>query len=302
MAEQANEKTVPPNPLAGEYRAIEGAYRRDVTILEAAPKIKQWGIILWGMADVILLIIFVATVPVYIISGSFADSRQAAGMLANSGNTHALVLAQAAESLEVGNAKALAGDTGTTDFLADATNPNSEWYVTFSYAFSYDGGETEPVISFLNPGESRPLTVLHVKTDSLAKNPQIVLRDIVWHRVNRHLIADTAAFLTNHNEFPVSNIVSAADIVIGKSAVARTDFTVENRTAYSYWEPKFIIQLVRGGNPVAIQEVTVSSFMAGESRPVSVRWFQPVPAGAGVKITPAINFFDDGVYMNPLGE
>jgi hypothetical protein len=273
-----------------------------VTILETAPKIKQWGIILWGMVDAILLIVFVVTVPVYIISGSFADSRQAASILANSANNHALVLAQAAESLEVGNAKALAGDTGTTDFLADATNPNVGWHATFSYSFSYEGGETEPALGFLNPGESRPLTVLHVKTDGQARNPQIVLRDIVWHRVNKHLIADTDVFLTNHNEFPISDIVSAADIVIGKSTVARTDFTVKNLSAYSYWEPKFLILLVRGGNPVAIQEATVSSFMAGESRSISVRWFQSVPAGASVKIVPVINYFDDSVYMNPLGE
>jgi hypothetical protein len=302
MAQTEEKVPQTPNPLAGEYKAIEGAYRRDVTILEARPKVEQAAFILWGMVDAILLIIFVIAVPVYIVSGSFTDSRQAASILANSANRHALVLAQAPESLDVGTARAIAGDTGTSDFVADATNPNANWYVTFSYTFSYDGGETEPVQSFLNPGESRPLIALHVETTGTAKSSQIILRDIAWHRVNRHDIPDTAAFLAERNDFPVSNIVSAADIVIERSTVARTDFTVQNRTAYSYWEPKFIILLVRGGNTVAIQEVTANEFMAAETRNMSVRWFQTVPAGANVKIVPAINFFDTGVYMNPSGE
>ncbi len=293
---------IPQNPLAGEYREIESTYHRDVAILEARPKIEQWGLILWGMLDVALIVVFVIAVPVYIVSGSFTDLRQAASIIANSANTHSLVLAQAPESLSVGSAVSLAGDTGTTDFLADITNPNTNWYVSFSYTFSYEGGETELAQGFLNPGESEPLTSLHVTTNGLARNAQIIIRDISWHRVDRHVISDVSAFLAERNEFPISNIVSAADIVLGKNSVARTDFTVQNMTAYSYWEPKFIILLMRGGNPVAVQEATASQFSAGETRTVSVRWFQPIPTGASVKIVPAINFFDDGVYMNPKGE
>src|SRR3989338_656913 len=108
--------------------------------------------------------------------------------------------------------------------------------------------------------------------------------------------------MAERNDFPISSVASVADIVLGKSTVARTDFTVQNLTAYSYWEPKFIIILMRGGNPAAVQEATASSFQAGESRVISVRWFQPLPAGATVKVIPAINYFDPGVYMNPLGE
>jgi len=302
MAQKEAKKTVPQNPLAGEYNAIEGAYKRDVTILEARPFVERWGLVAWGMLDVALLVVFVIVVPVYIISGSFTDVRMAASILANSANTHALVLAQAPESLNVETALSLTGDVGTTDFVADATNPNANWYVTFSYAFTYDGGETLPMLSFLNPGESRPLTFLHEKTDGLARNAQVVIRDISWYRVDRHVIADVATFLTDRNDFPISNIVSASDIIVGKNTVARTDFTVQNLTAYSYWSPKYIILLVRGGNTVAAQEATVTSFLAGETRNVSVRWFQPIPAGASVKIVPAINFFDDSVYMKPAKE
>lgn len=302
MAQEEEKKVVTPNPLAGEYQAIEGAYRRDVAILEARPRLEQWGLILWGMVDAILLIVFVVAVPVYIVSGMFTDTRQAANMLANAGNTHALVLAQAPESLSIGAARSLAGETGTTDFLADVSNPNTNWYLTFSYTFTYDGGETESFTGFLNPGETRPLAALHVATSGVARNAQILLSDIAWRRVDRHVVPDTTEFLTDHNEFPVSNIVSAADIVLGKNTVARTDFTVENRTAYSFWEPEFLILLVRGGLPAAVQKVTASQFMAGESRNLSVRWFQPVPAGASVKIVPIINYFDPSVYMDPSGE
>lgn len=302
MAQQEEKNKATQNPLASEYRAIEGAYRRDLSILEARPKIEQWGIIIWGMVDVILLIVFVIAVPAYIVSGSFTDARQAASILVNNANHHALVLAQAPVSLELGTAKALAGEVGYTDFTAEASNPNPNWYVTFNYAFTYEGGETDPMAGFLNPGETLPLTALHVKSTSAIRDAQLVIRDLTWSRVDKHVIADTAAFLAEHNEFPVSSVVSVADIVLGKSSVARTDFTVQNLTAYSYWEPRFIILLMRGGSPVAVQEATLPSFKAGETRNVSVRWFQPLPSGSTVKIVPVINYFDQAVYMNPLGE
>ena len=302
MAQSEDKNQPAPNPLASEYQAIEGAYKRDVAILEARPKIEQWAFVLWGMLDVVLIGLFVLAVPVYIVSGSFDDRRQAARLLTNESNTHALVLAQAPASLELGVARSLAGEAGYTDFLAEVTNPNLHWSVTFDYTFVYEGGDTGTYSGFLNPGETRPVTALHVKSTSVIRDSQLVIRNLAWQRVDKHKVPDVAAFLAERNEFPVSNVISAADIIIGKSSVARTDFTIQNLSAYSYWEPKFLIMLMRGGSPVSVQEATVTSFASGETRNISVRWFQPLPAGSTVKIVPAINFFDDEVYMNPLGE
>jgi hypothetical protein len=302
MEVEEEKKTEVKSPLQGEYQAIDSQYRRDVALLDARPWFERIGLVLWGMVDAILLIVFVIAVPTYIVSGSFTDVRSAARVVSNAAQTHALSLAQAPESLTLGSARALTGETGTTDFLADATNPNAEWYVTFSYSFAYDGGETDRLEGFLNPHESRPLATLHVTTSGLARNPRLILEDFAWHRVDRHAISDTEAFLETHIDFPVSNMVTTNDIVLEHGSVGRTDFTVLNHTPYSYWAPEFLITLTRGGVPVAVTEATLSQFVSGESRPVSVRWFQPIPEGATVKVTPVLNYFDPTVYMRPAGE
>lgn len=294
-------KPVQKTALEQEYQAIESQYRRDVAFLENVPKVEKIAFGVWTVIDVVLLIIFIIAVPVYIVSGSFTDLRRAAELVRNSATTHSLSLAQAPEALTLGNAKTLAGSTGSYDFLADASNPNANWYVTFTYSFSFDGGQTEKIQGFLNPSESRPIAQLGVRNDLAPRNARLVVEEVAWHRVNRHAIADTGRWLTEHSAFPVS-AVATTSIVLDKGAVGETSFTVANKTAYSYWEPKFLILLERGGTTVSSSEVTIPQFLSGESRQVSTRWFQTIPTGATVRIVPILNYFDETVYMKPSGE
>ncbi|MFA5946200.1 MAG: hypothetical protein WC802_04810 [Patescibacteria group bacterium] len=291
-------KKIVKTPLEQEYQAIESQYRRDVAILENVPKVERVAFGLWAVIDIALLVVFVIGAPLYIVSGNFVDVRSTAGLVRNAVTTHSLSLAQAPASLTLGSAKTLTGAPGAYDFLADASNPNANWYVTFSYSFSFDGGGTEKMPGFLNPSESRPLAQLGIKNDAVPRNARLVIENLAWHRVDRHAVPEITRWLAEHDAFPIS-AVSTSSIALDHGALGETNFTVANKTAYSYWDPRFLILLERGGSAVSVSEVTLSQFLSDESRPVSVRWFQTIPTGATVRVVPVLNLFDPAVYMKP---
>ncbi len=293
------QKKVTASPLDKEYQAIESQYRRDVAILESRPKVEEAAYILWGMLDVILLVVFVLAVPLYIVSGNFVDVRNSAALIENAANLHAISLAQKPADLTLGSVQTLAGVPGQFDFLASVENPNANWYATFTYSFSYDGGQTEKVDGFLNPLESRPLAQLGQRITAPG-SARLVLENLAWHRVDRHAVPDITVWLADHETFPVSNVTTSS-VTLDKGALGETDFTIANTTAYSYWAPQFLVLLERGGVTISASQITLSQFLAGDSRPVSVRWFQTIPAGAAVRIVPVLNLFDPAVYMKPQG-
>jgi hypothetical protein len=293
------EQNAPQNAaLQREYRAIDADYRRDVAIVEARPLLWRVGLALWSLLDIVLIGFFVIVVVGYLISGAFEDARSMAGLANNVGTFHAITEAQQPSALQPGTSGVL-GTGGKYDLFALLSNDNESWSVTFTYFFKYDGGETERQTGFLNPKETRSLTTLAVASSGSPRNPRIVLEDIAWMRVDRHAVPNITQWLDNHNTFSVSRVVYSNNIGLNGAKIGQSDFILSNKTAYGYWEPKFLVFLERGKTPLAVTEITVPRFISGESRQINVRWTDAIPASATVRIVPVINYADDSLYMKP---
>lgn len=298
MAEE-DKKTTPVNPLSAEYRAIEQQYRRDVTMVESRPFLEHAAFFLWLLIDAALLAFFVYTVLLYIVSDSFSDARSLATLVANVPVLHEIVVESSPADLLLSPAKVITSSASGADLGADIENPNADWYATFTYSFKYSTGESTAALGFINPLEKRTLLALAVASTGTVPSAELSVTDLVWHRVDRHAVADVASWLAERNSFSTSGITYSNDIDPTAATLGLTDFTLTNATAYSYWEPKFIVFLEHSGVRAAVTEITVPRFLSGEARQIHVRWVDKIPVSATLVVTPEINYFDETIYMRP---
>ncbi len=288
-------------PQQSELQKIDRDFQRDSTITAARPKVMQLGLLLWLLLDVGLLLFFFLSVVMYVVSGSFKDQRLVGTFDDNVDALHDAAAARVADPLLVGDAHVLTHDVGAYDVYAVIENPNVEWYATFTYQFS-DDVMTEPVEAFIMPGEEKYLLALNSALASKPSSVTVTVDDVVWHRVDRHEVANTAEFLVEHANFVVSESAYDDSITIDTTKVGESTFMLTNNTPYSYYNPTFIMLLTHGNAVVAVNQVAVPSFVAGETRAVSVRWFGDAPGAGSVEVIPAINYFDEDSYAAPEGE
>jgi hypothetical protein len=223
-------------------------------------------------------------------------------LIANAGAIHAGSERVAPLALEIAEAKSVSLMSGKYDIFATLTNPNPEWYATFDYAFTFDGGETEPLRGFVNTDSERTLVYLGVDASRRPSSVRLVLTNLAWHRVDPHVIPDATLYLEERSNITVESASYATDLTIGTDQVGRSQITLENHTAYSYWAPEFIVKLMRGSTVISLTKITVPEFKAGETRQVEVRWFGEAPPSGTIVVEPAIPYFSSSVYMNPDDE
>lgn len=288
-------------PTPTEIHKIDQEYRRDIAITTARPRIVQLGLLAWLLFDVALLVFFFYSVLLYLVSGSFSDQRLLGTLDNNIASLHESAAARVADPLLVGDARVLTRETGSYDVYAVLENPNAEWYATFTYAFS-DSVSAAPVASAIMPGEEKYLLALNVASATKPSGVTVTVDDVVWHRVDRHAVANTAEFLVEHANFTVSESTYDDSLAFDSTKVGVSTFTITNNTPYGYYSPSFVVLLKNNGAVVAINQISVAQFTAGSTREVSVRWFGDVPGTGSVEVIPAINYFDESEYADPEGE
>ncbi|MBP9828124.1 hypothetical protein KBC55_03125 [Patescibacteria group bacterium] len=301
MAGEMEERRPPDfsSGLATEYAQIERDYRRKVTFLEARPKVEQAFLGVFFFIDAILLLFTLATVGVYVVQGSFADVRLSATTSLNSRFTRAAALSLAPQQLALGSVAVLDTGGGRYDLYATLENPNTHHVVTFDYGFTSDAGEIVLIEGFANPGETVTLTQYAVESAGRPQNARLVLENVAFSLVDRAQVGDIGDYLEKHRDFSIDQTVFLPDAQSTSSATAT--FSVTNRSSYSYWEPTFLVSLMRGSSIVGLTSVTIPRFMSGETREIQVRFFGTLPATATVVVTPVIPFFDPQAYMSPRG-
>lgn len=293
--------TMPTNGTRPEMQKIEQDYRRNVAIVEARPKLEQVAIFAWLLLDVALIVYFFFTVVLYLVSGAFAETRSVASIGANAGVSHDAAASRVAQPLLTGDAAVLTRDTGAYDIYATVENVNTDWYAEVTYAFQDGDAVTDEASAVILPGETHYLTSLNYAAATRPSGMELVVKDVHWVRVDRHVIEDVAAFLVDHGNI-VADSTYAADVTYENDVVGRSELTLTNATPYAYYAPEFVVLLKRGGTIVGINTVTVPRFEAGSTRDVDVHWFGSIPTSSTVEVIPAINYFDEDAYMDPQGE
>jgi hypothetical protein len=292
-------QNVAPNALSQDILDVEREYRQKITVVTARPRLVEAAFLAWGAVIATCAVFFLASVGWYGVNGLFEDNAYKNALLQNSDVSHARLQAAAPEYILVGNVEVVATGSGTNyDLYVEVENPNTRHAAEFTYSFTYDGGETKEREGFLNPGETAYIVAAR-GSGSRPKSPAFNISEISWVYISPHDIANVAAWYAEHSAFTVADVVFARDITYTEATVSRTTFTVTNHTAYSYWEPSFIVRVLRGSSLLGIATITSAQFTAGEERTIDMRWFGDLPQTATVTVSPHIPYFNEDAYMNP---
>lgn len=275
-------------------------FRREVAIVQARPLIYKIAIILWIAFDIVLIGLLLYVVLGYLVYGQFSDRRLTAELAQNLSLIHSNVEERSAKSLLIDDSYTI-GSEGSYDFVAELTNPNDDWFAEISYSFVGSSGESTAQSGFIFPGETKYLIALNQDIESSMRSVELEVLSINWTRMDAHTIPDRSQWYEEHNNFSLSNISHGTIEVSGKQVV-RSTFTITNSSPYQYWSAPFTLVLERNGVPIGVNQVSFAGLDVGETRTVSVNWFDNTPSSGDLIIEPSINFLDDNIYMTPQSE
>lgn len=191
------------------------------------------------------------------------------------------------------------GGVGKYDAVSETVNPNLNWRAEFDYYFIVDGAATGRGHAVLLPGDTRPIAILGIESESYPGGAEVILENIVWKRVSAHTITNAAVWQAERLNFKMTDFkftrAQSDDTTHGHAI----EFKLANDSAYSYARPQFYASLLYGGAPVGIMAFTLDNFRAGETRAVDLRSYVAGLAVTAVEIYPAINVYDRSVFLAP---
>ena len=190
------------------------------------------------------------------------------------------------KNIEVSAVTIIPGEHAT-DIVATVQNPNPTWYGLFEYRFVLEGVETGEHSSFVLPGETKLLRDLRVPVEGDAKLVRVEVVNMRWQRVNTHIIPDYESWRADRLAFSVSEPLYTAQGTI--------EFTVENRSPFSYRTVAVPVVFSAAGKLLAVDETTFSDFRTGEKRTLAIA--APKTDFDEVVVKPEVNPFDEQVYL-----
>lgn len=231
------------------------------------------------------------------------DEREVAKVVAyGQGDLRAYSVANAADDILPEQIQVFSIGNNRYDFYANLSNPNADWWVEFTYSFAFDAGSTTPAEGFLLPGQTKPVVSLAVTSQSSVRDAQFELTNVRWHRVDHHVIPDYVMWQGDRLRLTITDAVFSKETGFESDVFGRTTFTVHNNTAYSYFDPEFLVLLKRGQAVVGVNRATFASLGVGEKQEISLNWFGTLPAVTSVEVIPDIHLFDEDVYKRLEGQ
>ncbi len=251
-----------------------------------------------------LLFLFVLWTMLDSFAVSYEDDEREVAKVVAYGQTdlHGYTSARAADPIDQEQVLVFGIGDNRYDFLAQLNNPNSDWWVEFTYSFAFDAGSTTPVRGFLLPLQVKPVVSLAVMSQTPVREAQLELTDVRWHRIDHHEISDYATWQEDRLRLIITDATFSKETGFENDVFGKTTFTIYNNTAYSYFDPQFLVLLRRGSAVVGVSKATVASLGVGERREISLNWFGTLPSASSVEVIPDIHLFDPDVYQQLEGQ
>lgn len=237
-----------------------------------------WGYALYGFFD-------------YLVFSAPKEKLLETGILQEAIDWPGIFAAEKPAPLEWSPPEVISG-RNRSDTVLEIRNINSQWLARFSYLIGI-GGQTEVVDDFVLPGGRKHI---HKTFFDGKGSPVFSILNVNWQRIASYdAPPDYVDFSAERLDFIFENI----KVFPGNGEPARIDFEAWNRSAYSFWEPRFNILFWRGEKLIGITSVTLPYFKSGERRHVSLVLFDRLGAVSKVDIAPDINILDNSVFMPP---
>lgn len=235
---------------------------------------------------------------------SYGDEQLAVAKMVAYGQAdlHAYTVANAAEDLDVDREKVFSTGNGTYDLYASLINPNDDWWAEFTYSFDTDLDNGEVHEGFILPGETKPIVDLAVESEVPITEAVLSIKDVQWRRVDHHLVNDYSQWSSDRLNIIVSDLVYSKETRFDDTIFGRTSFTLENATAFSYYDPVLYVLLKKGDSVVGVNRTTLTDLDSGVSKDVVLNWFGALPSVGDVEVVVELDLFDLDTYKALEGE
>lgn len=278
-------------------------YTRGQRWITLRPILRRVGIGCLIAFDVLTILFYAWSYVDYGIIDYFKERAMIGSIAEGTDDLRAVSVARAATALQVSSVDIFSLGDGRVDFLAYLANPNEDWYVQFTYSFTYGSATTDTRVGFLLPGESRkPITELAVDVETIPSRATLTIGDLEWVRLNHHAITDYTAWQTDRLRFTYTDVTYDRAVPIDTTTVGRSTFNIKNTSPYGYYDARFHLILLRNEKPVGVTRFSLANFEPGESRTLSISWFGEAPQANETLIVPDIDIFDPASYMPIRGE
>lgn len=189
----------------------------------------------------------------------------------------------------------LKGAGSSYDIISEISNPNVQWDVeSFDYYYMIGEAKTNVKTDFILPNSSKYVLYPNYESDAGAAEANLVIENIKWKKVSDFdLLAEKILQFNFENKVILS---SKSSSLSKKESVTNIRFDVLNKSSYNFWEPRFIVLLLRGDALVAVTQVVVDGLASGEKKTESVNLFQTIPSGATMEIFPDIDILNPDVF------
>jgi hypothetical protein len=240
----------------------------------------------------------------YLAKGMNEDEVLLRQMVESNLISHSVALRQGAQNLNYYSVNIFPLGDERYDFLSIVNNPNEDWWATFDYYFQVNNKNTSVQTGFIFPKEEKSLMALAEEFTYAPSRAELVVENLRWRRINKHVIPNWHDFYESHTDMVISDssfVLSQQSGLSEKINLNQLDFTVKNKTAYNYWQVDFNILLYSGSKVVGINRYSLTDFMSGEERVVQASWPGKFGRINNIEITPDINIMDENVYIKYEG-
>ncbi len=186
-------------------------------------------------------------------------------------------------------------DTGGNkyDIVARVENPNSKWLVK-ELVYQFQSGEylTPTTTVYILPKEGRYLMSLGNQSERRLSNLQLKIISYNWQRMKSELELPQINFPTTDVKFYVNDDKSRSWV----------SFFTTNETIDNFWEVDWQAFLYSGRKLVGINQVRLEQFLSGQTREVTMSWFERLPRVTEVEVMPIVDLLDPDVTYQIPGE
>ncbi len=186
------------------------------------------------------------------------------------------------------------------DLIASISNENKRWYAAFEYRFrgsSYAGKFKQ---GFILPGETKRLIDLSAKAKGVLKNTELEIENVSWKWISAKDIPDMEAFKKKRLDFLIKDtqFIPAGREVdsVALKDQSKALFSIQNKTAYSYWNVGLHVSLYNGSTLVAVNYISAKDLLSGESRSMEVNWYRAIRAANKIEVAPEVDILDPASY------
>ena len=190
------------------------------------------------------------------------------------------------------------------DLISKVSNPNSKFVAHFQYCFSNGSEDVNCGSNFLMPSEEKYVLALGQKIASSSVNISFKISNVSWQRIDAHNIPDWTSYANDRLNFNLENIKLSLDSEEAsgdQDGLDTLEFTMTNRTAFSYYEVPLNIIFYRDSEIVGADKTVLQNFLAGETRNIRLAWPSGLSGVTRTEIRPELDLLNDSIYQKYQG-